>query len=139
MAKARIGRRVTKKVEEVVKAPVQQKVIQKKEYNLEEDYNLNKELLYDVFLKFREKFKDITIDSDLGEIKVFSSITDDSINFTQNSDAFIEDKILYVTNLFNNNFDDLVLETLGRNDYAQVTAYSFEQTGTTVIKHYFKN
>jgi len=137
---ARLGRRILRDPEIVKNKPKEIPKVKKKIYNLEENYNMNKEMLYDVFLAFVEKIRDITMESELGDIKVFSKFGPDSITFSENASKLIENKIKYIAKLFNLKFDDIVLEVLGRNDYAQITAYSFENTDTlSVIKHHFKN
>jgi len=106
----------------------------------EDDYLINNKMLNIIFRNFMQIHKDDYIIGDNeNKIPIFKSFTNKTIVFNIECIPFINKKAIdYFKTLFSSDFDNIVNITINKSDYAQIAAYSFEETSTEyIIIHHF--
>lgn len=102
--------------------------------DLEESFKIDDKMLSDIFTLFIHKVKNkVFIENnneniETPEIKIFINITGN--NITINDKCNIPDGKIFISQLFGQEIDIILMDTIGRNDYISITPYFFKSSET---------
>ena len=104
--------------------------------DLEESFKIDDKMLSDIFTLFIHKLKNKVFIENNGndekietpEIKIFTNITGNII--TINDKCNIPDGKIFISQLFGQEIDIILMDTIGRNDYISITPYFFKSSET---------
>lgn len=102
--------------------------------DLEESFKIDDKMLSDIFTLFIHKVKNkVFIENnneniETPEIKIFINITGNII--TINDKCNIPDGKIFISQLFGQEIDIILMDTIGRNDYISITPYFFKSSET---------
>lgn len=105
--------------------------------DLEESFKIDDKMLSDIFTLFIHKIKDLVfVDKnedkmdkmDKPEIKIFTNINGNII--VLNEKCNFPDGKIYISQLFGQEIDIILNDTIGRTDYISITPYFFKSSET---------
>ena len=104
--------------------------------DLEESFKIDDKMLSDIFTLFIHKIKNkIFVDNtnkddkfETPEIKIITSIAGN--NIILNDKCNIPDGKLFISKLFGQEIDTILMDTIGRSDYISISPYFFKSSET---------